>query len=256
MISLILILTLQGMAPMEQELGTDWLIERISWEAKIQPGLPIEVHNPYGDVRSRGTDDGKLAISGMVQKHKDDDQRIEFDIQETPEKIVINLIFQGDDELTYKKKGLRRADVTVYIPFGSPFRVSTLKGLLEVKGLKSDVDAYSERGKIFARINGHLIAKTRQGDITAVLKEAVWTRPIEIESILGEITVQLPANAGGIAIATTGGEITTDYSIEIKHSAGTTVKTGTARLGEGNQELRLTNHQGNIKILQGRWDVE
>ena len=239
---------------MDQELGKDWLIDRIAWDKKIQPGMPIEVHNPYGDIRSRGTDDGKLAISAMVQSHKDDKHKIEFDIVENEGSIVVNVIYKGDDKETAKKNGLRRADVTVYVPNGSPYTVSTFKGYVEAKGLKCDIDAYSERGKIFLRTNGHMKAKTRQGNIKAVIKESEWKRALEFESVLGVIEVQIPSQAGGMAIAKTGGHITSDYSIQIEHAKGTKMKTGTARLGDGKQEIKLTNHQGDIKIIRGLWD--
>ena len=254
MMTLLLVMTLQAIQPTDQELGKDWLIDRVARDIKVQPGTPIEVHNPYGDIRSRGTDDGILAISAMVQSKKGDDHKIEFDIVESSEGIVVNVIYKGREEDTIKKNGQRRADVTVYVPGGSPFTVSTFKGYLEAKGLKSDVDAYSERGKIFLRTNGHIKAKTRQGDIKAVVKEAVWKRPLAFESVLGVIEVQVPSHAGGMAIAKTGGHITSDYSIEIKHAKGSKMKTGRARLGEGNQEIHLTNHQGDIKIIRGLWD--
>ena len=242
------------MQPMDQELGKDWLIDRIAWEKQIQPGTPVEVHNPYGDIRSRGTDDGKLALSAMVQSHKDDEHKVEFDIQEKDGAVIVNVIYKGKEEDTVKKNGLRRADVTVYVPDGSPYTVSTFKGLLEAKGLKCDVDASSDRGKIFLRLNGHITAKNRQGHIKAVIKEAVWKKPMVFESVLGNIEVHLPSQAGGMATAKTRGHITTDYSIDIEHTKGSKLKVGKARLGDGKQELLLTNHQGDIKIVRGLWD--
>ncbi len=238
-------------------LGTDpqlgWLVEKISWEKEIPMGTAIELVNEYGDVRARGTDESKLALSAMIQKQQGDAHQVRFDIREEGDKVLLKVVYDGPDEETIKGKGKRRGDVTIFVPKGASFKARTTAGLLEVKGL-GDVDLETHSGRVYCRVSGHVRVKTHQGDVRAVLKDSKWEEPPVFESSLGTLEVQLPPSASLNVEAVTRGEITTDYSLTIEE-AKPGLKRARIKIGEGGQTLHLTNSTGAIKILKGRWDA-
>ncbi len=232
-----------------------WEIEKITWDGTVKAGVAVEIYNEYGDVRTRGAGDNLLAVSAMVQKQKGDEHQLKFDVERTPERLVLRVVYGGDDADTIKGRGKRRADVTVFVPFGRPFKVRTHNGLIEAKGLKSDVDFETFGGKVFCRIEGSARIKTQQAPILAVLKKAEWKNAPVLESVLGEVAVQLPSNANVVVKAVTSGEITTDYSLTIKKEPKGK-KHALVEIGKGTYPLYINNNTGNVKILEGKWVVE
>lgn len=231
-----------------------WLTERIEWEGSITPGTVIELVNEYGDIRVRGTNEMMLYLSAMVQSDSGDSVKIEFDIQQTEGRVQIHTVYPGSDDQTLKQGGLRRSDVTLFVPFGSPFEARTGKGLIEAKGLKSDVTLRSHSGRIFFRTEGRAQVSTYQGDIVGVLRRVDESQPSQLESVIGSISVTLPKDANLDVQIETRGQITTDYSLTIvEDKAG--VKHAKAQIGRGGQVLKLVNKTGPVKVLKGQWDV-
>ena len=214
----------------------------------------IELVNEYGNIRARGTKDGVLALSAMIQKKNSDSHQIRFDIDDADEVVKIRVVYDGKQEDTIKAKGKRRGDVTIYVPEGVSLNARTHTGLLEVKGL-GDVSLETFSGRVFCRVDGLPKVKTYQGDIKAVLKGTAWEQPALLSSTLGTIEVVFPPKASLDVEAVTRGEITTDYSVTIeKEKSG--LKRARARLGDGGQAVHITNETGIIKILEGNWDVD
>ena len=239
-----------------QELGKDWEIERLTWDGAVKTGDVIEVRNPFGDVRARGTPEQAVGISAMVQKNVKDSHRLDFKITQDPGRLLIEVVYPGDLSETVREGGKRRADVTVYVPFGSPYSVRIFAGLIEAKGLKSDVDFESDKGKIFLRLAGHVRLKTRQADTVAYLLDTAFVKPASFENQVGSTTVYLPSNASLAVTATTSGELTTDYSIDVERAPGAWLKKAKAVIGGGEHGLTLDSKNGPIKILSGKWDVD
>lgn len=238
----------------EKKLGDNWEIERLEWKETIETGTVLEVINEYGQIRARGTADQTVEIVANVQKEKGDPHLIYFKDRKEDGKLVIEVVYQGDDEGTVKKNGKRRLDLTVFVPTSSLFVGKTFKELLDVRGI-GDADLYSERGKVFLRNKGHAKIVTRQGDIRAVLRKLGWEKPIHLESTVGNIEVELPREAQFKAVATTRGRFSTDYSVQIETDEKDWMKTATVTFGESSDELVLKNENGAISLLRGRWSI-
>ena len=252
---LALLLSVSGIG-FTQDTGTEWITERKEWEGTVKPGQPIEIHNDYGDVRARGIDGTNISLTAMVQKHEDDAHSISFDIEQRPDRLVVRMKYEGDDGETAKAGGKRRADVSVLLPQGCPYTVRTVPGLIEVKGFRGDVDLYSQQGNIFLRNHGHAKVGTNQGNVDATLLDPSWIKPLSFESTIGNISVRLPSNADVTVDASTAGELTSDYSIDIERDPHTWEKRARAVIGSGQSKLVIASKSGNIKILEGKWDVD
>ena len=239
----------------ETKLGDNWLIEKLDYRGEIAPGTTVELTNEYGEIRARGTVDQTVEIVANVQKAKGDQQLIFFRTREEEGKLVIEVVYEGDDEDTVRKSGKRRLDMTIYVPKTSLFVARTFKGQIDARGL-GDADLYSERGKVFLRNKGHAKIVTRQGNIRAVLRKVDWDKPVHVESVVGNLEVELPREADFSVVATTMGRLTTDYSVDIKTNETSWMKTVRATVGSGKNEIVLRNQNGAIGLLRGRWSTE
>ncbi len=256
MLGLLLMFIVSGDTSAQDKLGEDWLIERSTLKEAVAKGTPIEIHNLYGDVRLRGTENARVDVITNMQKKKGDKHKVSLSHEMKDGKLILTVGYAGDEADTVKKNGKRRLDLTAFIPEGSHLTVRTHKGLLEARGIVGDVDLYSDRGKIYCRSKGHVIIGSRQGNITAAIMKIDWEKPARIESKLGTIEVQLPSDASLAVQATTSGQITTDYSIQMKHAGKGKRKTAIATLGKGKNNLVLDNQAGQIKMLIGNWKVD
>ena len=238
--------------PQEHE---GWSIEKISLNMPVAEGKTIEIHNPYGDVRARGGQDRTAAVSAMIQYRIGDAHKMTFQTEESEQKLVLRVVYAGPVEDTIKAGGKRRADVTIFVPPGCPYAVRTHKGLIEVKGVKDAVDLESFSGNIFFRNEGHARAKTHQGKITAIFIKPVWEETAVLESVIGDISLQLPQDANVTVHAQTAGILATDYSITIKKDTHQ-IKHGQTVIGEGTYRMEVLSKTGQIQILEGKWDLD
>lgn len=240
----------------QKETEKDWNAQRITWQGIIKHGTPIEIQNPYGDVRLRGTDQPQVDVIAHAQMKLSDKHTITFLSQMEHGVLKLIVSYAGREEDTIKKNGKRRLDMAVVVPHGSPLMVRTHKGSIQAKGIKNDVDFYSERGNISSSHHGHAVIGTRQGKISASLRGVNWDKPTELYSVLGSIEVYLPRQTSLAIEATTSGKITTDYSIQIQRNPGEKEKFATMTLGEGKNRLVIKNSSGAIEILEGSWRVD
>ena len=100
------------------------------------------------------------------------------------------------------------------------------------------------------RIAGSLVAKTTHGELLAQFRRTDWQTPSRIETLTGDMRVELPRGGEADVRIATRGEITTDYSLEIRRSEGSQLKQGVARIGEAGGKLVLESNRGAIKLIE------
>ncbi|MGB5815541.1 MAG: hypothetical protein WBH75_19905 [Thermoanaerobaculia bacterium] len=232
----------------------DWQIEHYRWSGSIAEGRAIDIRNNHGDIRCRFSDSEEVLVSAVIQRHSDDPRRAEMAIEESKDGLTIAVLYPpvddpGASEVTPEMEK-RRVDLTALIPAGSRLTAGTIKGLIEAKGLESDVEASSLSGNIVLATTGLVHARTEHGRIDAVLESDTWQGRPTLETVTGDITLFLPPSTDATIRAETRGLITTDYSIEISQEAAIGPKQAVARIGEGHLELAITSSKGNIRILK------
>lgn len=231
----------------------NWEIRHFNWERSIRAKNPVEVNNPYGDVRIRRGPDSTVFIYAITQKHKNDpdDPKI---IIKTGEGLSVDVTYPKNstsmDGISLKTNTKRRVDLTLFIPKGSSLDVQTYSGKIIAKGLQSDVQAKTDSGKIFLRISGTAKAVSDSGELVIFLKDPSWSWPPVFETSTGDISVRMPKNADVAVDISTAGEITTDYSIQIISKPDSRIKQGNALILKGRQNLWIKSIEGNIKILR------
>ena len=234
------------------DLAESWVIEKAQWT--VDPGAveTIEVHNDFGDLRVRPSDDGQVHLSASIQRHEDDPRRAKIGHNQAGVALKIHVDYPAVDspipEGKEKSWGRRRVDVTLFVPIEAELVVVTERGLVEAKGLENPIEARSEWGDIVLSTQGPVVAYSGRGDIDVKFGAAEWTSPARLETLTGSISVVLPADSDVLVEMETRGQLTTDFTLQVAHHPASALKTGTAVIGEASSELYLSSDRGNLSL--------
>jgi DUF4097 and DUF4098 domain-containing protein YvlB len=123
----------------------------------------------------------------------------------------------------------------------------TINGDIEAVALRNNVDASTVIGNIRISTTDYAKAKTVHGDINASLGNADWNGPLEFQTILGAITLDLPAKLNTEFHAETiSGEISTEFPLVIQGRMSHNTVNGT--IGNGGRQLNLKTVTGAIRV--------
>lgn len=225
-----------------------WTILRSDREAAAPAGGEVEVENPFGDVRVRVGEPERVSVHAVVQRAEADPREARVAIGEHDRTLRISVEFD-DAAATSAREGWdrRRVDLTVAVPAGSPLRVTTRGGLIEIKGGVGELHASTETGEVRLWIERAATVRTDRGPIRANLLGERWNAPARFETVTGDVDVLFPANADAEVQLETAGDLTTDYSLEVGR-IGELRKRATARLGAGGARVVLRSERGDLAI--------
>ncbi len=259
----------------------DWNISRYEWTGETAEGSSVAIVNLHGDIRVRTGNKGEVYLLAVIQRHNDDPRRAKVATEEGESEIRLEVRYpevpsseagevapgnvapgapRADVQHVPPEGGTRnnipeawtrrRVDLTVFVPPGARTTARTSTGLVELKGLTGDVEAMSDSGNLRIRTAGAVRAQTRHGDVLAQLRRTDWPGTAEIETLTGDIRVELPRGAPADVHVETRGEITTDYSIDIRRRDDSLLKLGSARIGEAGGRLVLKSNRGAIRLIE------
>ncbi len=241
----------------------DWNISRYEWTGEAAAGTRVSIVNLHGDLRVRTGIEGELYLLAVIQRHIDDPRRLAVTAEAGEGEVSLEVGGSLSDVASsdagpgggaqpeiLEAWQRRRVDLTVFVPPGACVSARAGSGLVELKGLSGDVEATSDVGDLRIRAAGGVRARTRHGDVLAQLRRTDWPGASEIETLTGNIRVELPRGGQADVVLETRGEITTDYSIEISRRADSLLKTGTARIGEAGGRLVLKSNRGAIRLIE------
>ena len=151
--------------------------EHFSWTGKISAGKTLQVRNAFGDIRARyGGDEGKVEVSAVLQHLTTIAPPLKVTIIESEKSILITVGYPLPVPAAAEHDGppprKDRADLVVFVPKGTLLDALTQDGLIEAKGLQSDLVADSGKGNIWARVNGSATAHSERGEIQVFLDPA------------------------------------------------------------------------------------
>ena len=232
-------------------LDPQWSMERFAWTGELPEGARIRLVNEFGDIRTRDSAGARVDVSAVIQQREDVAAEFDVHVRESDEELLVEVRFPAatiDPGLL--RPGMRpdrRVDLVVFVPPGAELEARTVRGLLEAKGLSAHAELSSERGDIVISTSASASANTRHGAIRALFKEPGWTAPVRLETLTGDVSVELPPALNADAHVSTRAHITSDYSIEIVREG--LLKTGRAVIGAGGQDLRIVTNKGGVQLL-------
>ncbi len=232
--------------------------ERLEWFGKVASGGTVRIENPYGNVRARfGGYENQVEILGVLQNFGAEDEGLEVRSREHGGNVEVLVGYPDKSEPTDGKSPVLgnpkdRVDLAVFIPMGCRYEVSSADGLIEIIGLKCDVEAENEKGEIVVkRTRGAVRLRSDRGSVLAELESGVTDREQVIETVTGDIAIYLWEDAHMDVNAATSGEISTDFTIQIEHRPMEEPgKYARATVGKGGTPLSLRSKQGRIRLLR------
>ena len=242
-------------SPSPRELVT----ERLQWSKSVDGPEPItafDVRNDFGDIRARAAGDRVLDVSMVVQRLDPAGDKAGFTVERRGGTIAFVVSYPPgrirDSVAHPAKDSYDRLDLVVFVPPGVALRAHTLRGQVEARGLKSDVEAVTAEGPIFLRTTGAMQARTRSGTITALPDAAALATagpPFVLQSEAGTIDVTLLGRPGPELRVETAGEIVTALPVRRSRQGDRTrlVSTPDARAV---RLLLITSRTGTVRIVR------
>lgn len=221
------------------------------WHGPIARGSFIEIRGINGNVRAVPSMSGEVEVVANVEGRPEIDSGVQVQLMRNGNGVTICSVFPG--EKVCRAMGDNgpgaRVNFIVRVPEGVNFLGSTVNGGVEADSLKSDVQAYTVNGQVRISTTGTVQAKTVNGSITASLLKPFWSKPPELTTVNGGITLVLPATANAALQAVTkNGKIVTDFVARGK----VTDQEVNGRIGGGRgSRLVLNTVNGTIELKRG-----
>lgn len=199
----------------------DVKIERLTWVKDVDGESPIrtiEVRNDFGDIRARLAPDRRLDMLAVVQRLDAGPDHLGFTVERRGSSVALTVAYPPgrvkDGEPDPPKASYDRLDLTVFVPEGVVLGAQTLRGMIEGRGLKSDVNAATRDGSLFVATSGTLQARTEGGEITAALGKTHGSRPLVLQSVSGKILALLAPGPQMDIEVLTRGTVTSDFALK------------------------------------------
>lgn len=228
-------------------------IERQEWGKDVDGAAPvraIEVRNDHGDIRARFTAERRLEAFAVIQRLDPGAAGVGFTVERRGAVVALTATYPPgrvqDADPDPPKAAFDRLDLTVFVPEGVALGAQTLRGMVEGRGLKSDVTATTLGGSVFLSTTGGVRVRTASGEITALLAPAREAGLLLFESQSGAISISLPAEADANVRVETEGPIASDFALAARRAGGSPRLDG--KLGRGGRALVVLSATGRVEI--------
>lgn len=221
-------------------------IERGSLEARLADGTPLQIENPYGDVRLRfGGYDGVL-LAHYVEQRPPQAGPITLEFAAAHGRLRARL-----PEHMALVPG-QRLDLVAFVPKGHAVRVRTEHGTIEGRGIQGDVEFVSREGAIaFRAIAGRIRAETGGGTIEGQLEPAPEGSTQRIATRTGAITLAVPEALNAALELASSAAFATEFSLEVEPVPGQEPnKRARAVIGKPLATLAVESRRGEIRLLR------
>jgi hypothetical protein len=225
----------QAPAPSPSPAPREVQLDRLQWGKDVdgpQPVTSIEVRNDFGDIRARAAGDRRLEATMVVQRLDPAGDKVGFTVERRGGTVALVVAYPPgrvrDTDPHPAKDSYDRLDLVVFVPAGVTLRAHSLRGRVEARGLKSDVEAATLDGPILVRTSGTVQARTGSGEITALLDAGqlgTAGAPLLFQSDSGPIEVTLPPQGEAELRVLTEGEIASRLNLHRSRREGRTEAT-------------------------------
>jgi hypothetical protein len=225
----------------------DYVIDRKDLKEPLSAGDKLIITNPIGDIRLRGGGNDVLEVHAVIQNLLKDTPPPEIHFNHEGTTLTVTTSFIQNP---YGNQD--RIDLVAFVPEKILTQVQTTFGEIEIKGLKDDISAASQKGKITIKsVIGHVEAKNDSGSISAELLPEVTSLPQDFVTSTGDISLFFSQGLDANVAAETSGEISTDFSLQIDFDQSKEPdKLGKATIGKGGPKISASSKRGKIRLLR------
>lgn len=221
----------------------------------LSPTGRVSLENINGGVQIKVWDRAAVQVDAIKRAYRRErlaEARIE--VNATEEIIRIKTEYPEENQSFYKDH--RRYDnpaiveYTLTVPRKVVLEsIELVNGSIDIDGVEGNVKASSINGKLVARgLAGEARLSTINGPLQATFTQLDESKPIDLGSINGPLTLIIPSNANAtIRANTVHGGISTDFGLKVKHGeyVGHSMD---GQIGTGGPRIKLDNVNGAIRI--------
>lgn len=221
---------------------------------KLPEGQAIQVDNPHGSVYLRfGGYEHQLDIRSTVQQ-PDGAASIAFQPAARDGRFEVAPRLPEGVALAAGQ----RIDLVLYVPKGHAVTVRTASGVIESRGVKSDLDLGTDSGEIAVRgTDGTVQARTSDGRIEISLEDRAPPGSIQrLTSRTGSVAVNVSDKLDAEVRMSTSQQFATDYSLTVERHDGeepnkvATAVVGTPKSGKDKAQIVLESLVSEVRLLR------
>jgi len=161
-------------------------------------------------------------------------------------------------------------DITIQVPLRTSLILRTVNdGDITVTGVDGEIDVENNNGKVTLKnISGNAVAHAHNQGLKVTFDRINPQKPMAFSSFNGDVDVTFPADLkANVSVSSYGGEVFSDFDIQLDSSAPVQTPTNSQRQGGkfqvtvekavrgkingGGQEIQFKNVTGNIYIRRG-----
>ncbi len=221
---------------------------------KLPVGQAIQVDNAYGSVYMRfGGYEDQLDIRSTVQQP---DGAAEIAFEPVARDGRFEVVPRLPDGVALAEG--QRIDLVLYVPKAHAVTVRTRAGVIESRGVKSDLDLSTDSGEIAVRgTDGTLQARTVDGRIEVTLEDNARPGSIQrLTSRTGSVAVNVSDKLNAEVRMSTSQQFSTDYSLTVERRDGqepnkiATAVVGTPGSGKDKAQVVLESLVSEVRLMR------
>jgi hypothetical protein len=223
---------------------------RSAFKEVLAAGQSVSIQNDFGDVRLRfGGYEHVLEMTAVAQSPIGSAMPV-VTFDKLSGQVRTSLPATASGAIASAALG-QRIDIVLWIPQTHSVRVSTISGLVEVRGVRDAVVARSTSGAITARgVQGTLDLETGSGSVEIAFDASVKGAQ-RVVTQTGAIIAAFGASADATLKLATSGLIGTEYSVEITPQPGLEPnKSGLVTLGAGKNSIEIASKRGELRLFR------
>jgi DUF4097 and DUF4098 domain-containing protein YvlB len=215
----------------------------------------VSLENINGGVQIKVWDRSAVQVDAIKRAYRRERlAEAKIEVNATEENIRIKTEYPDENQSFYKDN--RRYDnpaiveYTLTVPRKAVLEsIELINGPIDIDGVEGNVKASSINGKVVAKgLMGEARLSTINGPLQVTFTQLDESKPIDLGSVNGNVTLIIPSNANAsIRAGTVHGGISTDFGLKIKHGeyVGHSLD---GQIGTGGPRIKLGNVNGAIRI--------
>jgi hypothetical protein len=245
-----------------------WEAKSFSWEGELPEGQWVRVRNLNGAVKVSASDGDRVEIRAEKSWRGGRPEPVRFVMDTTESGVVVCALWgKGGGECSesryrsnqnsswwkrflYRRKSVN-VEFVVAVPRGVKIDAQTVNGSVKVDDAPDEVRVSTVNGAITASTSrGPIRATTVNGAIKTTIESLDGEGDIELKTVNGSVTAELPADLGGtLDLSTVNGRLDTEFPVTLEGAMNSRRIRGV--IGDGSRRIKIGTVNGSVTLRKG-----
>jgi hypothetical protein len=229
-----------------------------TWKGTVAQGATLEIKGVNGEIKAIASTGAEAEVSAVMTGRRSNPADVRLDIVPHADGVTICAVYPSADGRPNEcqpgeggRMNVRdndvKVDFTVRVPPGVRFAGKTVNGDVSAEALSGPVRVQTVNGDAGFSTTSHGSASTVNGSIRGSMGSADWTDPLQLHTVNGSVTLDLPADTSAdLDIKTVNGGITTDFPITFTGRVDRRRLSGT--IGAGGRAIEINTVNGSVTL--------